>query len=137
MVQEKDITFPTDIKLLRRSQKGSKDQGLKIRQNHKYIVSKMRQIQGFKSHLKNKSRAIRVERKLKTITGRLLLGVGRQLEGLDMLVYQSFIDVSKKVLAQHKTGSNKIYSLHEPHVYCMSKGKDRKRYEYGSRSNSL
>jgi len=27
----------------------------------------------------------------------------------------------------------KIYSLHEPQVYCIAKGKDHKRYEYGSK----
>lgn len=32
---------------------------------------------------------------------------------------------------------NKIYSLHEPQaqVYCISKGKERKKYEYGSKAS--
>ena len=28
---------------------------------------------------------------------------------------------------------NKIYSLHEPQVYCIAKGKDHKAYEYGNK----
>ena len=28
---------------------------------------------------------------------------------------------------------NKIYSLHEPQVYCIAKGKDHKQYEYGNK----
>jgi len=36
-------------------------------------------------------------------------------------------------LAQKKTDSNKIYSLHEPHTQCISKGKEHKKYEFGSK----
>jgi IS5 family transposase len=36
-------------------------------------------------------------------------------------------------LAQKKADSNKIYSLHEPHVQCISKGKEHKKYEFGSK----
>jgi transposase, IS5 family len=28
-----------------------------------------------------------------------------------------------------------LYSLHEPHVYCMSKGKEHKRYEFGTKAS--
>lgn len=140
-VQEKDITFPTDTKLYSKiaehCRRIAKDKGLKVRQSYKRIIPKLMQAQRFRSHPKNKSKAIRAERKLKTIAGRLLREVDRQLEGLDKLVHQSFFDISKKVLAQQKTDSNKIYSLHEPHVYCMSKGKDWKRYEYGSKVNVI
>ncbi len=38
-----------------------------------------------------------------------------------------------KKLAQKKTDSNKIYSLHEPHTQCLSKGKEHKKYEFGSK----
>jgi IS5 family transposase len=27
----------------------------------------------------------------------------------------------------------KLYTLHEPHVYFMSKGKEHKRYEFGTK----
>jgi IS5 family transposase len=37
----------------------------------------------------------------------------------------------EKILAQEKKGNSKIYSLHEPDVYCMSKGKVHKPYEFG------
>lgn len=30
---------------------------------------------------------------------------------------------------------NKIYSLHEPQVYCLSKGKEHKKYEFGSKAS--
>ena len=67
----------------------------------------------------------------------MLREVDRQLEGFDRMIYQGFIDLANQVLTQQKEGSNKIYSLHEPHVYCMGKGKDWKRYEFGSKVNVL
>jgi len=37
----------------------------------------------------------------------------------------------RRVLAQHRKDSDKVYSLHEPDVKCISKGKDHKKYEFG------
>jgi IS5 family transposase len=44
----------------------------------------------------------------------------------DFLFYQ-------RVLNQQPQDKNKIYSLHEPQVYCIAKGKDHKAYEYGNK----
>lgn len=140
-VQEKDITFPTDTKLYKkiveRCRRIARDSGLKVRQSYKRTVPKLMQAQRFRNHPKNKSKAIRAERKLKTIAGRMLREVDRQLEGFDRMIYQGFIDLANKILSQQKAGSKKIYSLDEPHVYCMSKGKDWKKYEFGSKVNVL
>jgi hypothetical protein len=38
----------------------------------------------------------------------------------------------QRVLAQQPKDKNKIYSLHEPDVYVIAKGKDHKQYEYGN-----
>ena len=45
------------------------------------------------------------------------------------------LELYKKMLAQEKNSKNKIYSLHEPEVYCMSKGKAHKKYEYGNKAS--
>ena len=37
------------------------------------------------------------------------------------------------ILLQNKTDKHKIYSLHEPHVSCISKGKAHKPFEFGSK----
>jgi len=39
----------------------------------------------------------------------------------------------EQLLAQQKGNKNKIYSLHEPKVYCLGKGKAHKRFEFGSK----
>jgi IS5 family transposase len=41
--------------------------------------------------------------------------------------------IFEKILSQEGDSKNKIYSIHEPHVYCVAKGKDHKKYEFGSK----
>ena len=40
-----------------------------------------------------------------------------------------------KVLNQQKNDKNKVYSLHEPDVYCIAKGKEHKTYEFGCKAS--
>ena len=35
---------------------------------------------------------------------------------------------------QQRNDSNKVYSLHEPEVHCIAKGKEHKKYEFGNKS---
>ena len=41
--------------------------------------------------------------------------------------------VNQTVNAQKKNDKDKIYSLHEPEVECISKGKEHKKYEFGNK----
>jgi hypothetical protein len=43
----------------------------------------------------------------------------------------------QRVLAQKPKDKNKIYSLHEPDVYVIAKGKDHKQYEYGNKGSLM
>ena len=38
-----------------------------------------------------------------------------------------------RVLSQNRKSKNKVYSLHEPDVVCVSKGKKHKQYEFGNK----
>jgi len=49
--------------------------------------------------------------------------------------FETELDIFNKVLSQKKNSKNKIYSLHEPEVYCMSKGKAHKKYEFGCKAS--
>jgi IS5 family transposase len=133
-VQEKNITYPTDNKLHRKIIKKcvgiAVDQGIELRQSYTRTVKKLLMEQRFRNHPKNKGRARKADRKIKTIAGRLVRELERKLTpGL----HQDSLSLFKEVLAQKKTDSNKIYSLHEPHTQCMSKGKEHKKYEFGSK----
>ena len=41
------------------------------------------------------------------------------------------MEVAKQILSQEKQSSNKTYSVHEPKVECITKGKVHKKYEFG------
>ena len=133
-VQEKNITYPTDNKLHRKIIKKcvaiAAAEQIELRQSYSRTVKKLGQQQRFRNHPKNHQRARKADRKIKTIAGRLVRELERKLPaGLhaDELV------LFKKVLAQKRNDTGKVYSLHEPHVQCISKGKEHKKYEFGSK----
>ena len=133
-VQEKNITYPTDNKLHRKLIKKciviAEKESIALRQSYKRTLKKLLLEQRFRNHPKNKGRAKKADRKVKTIAGRLV----RELErNLSPSRYQVDLDFFKKILSQKKTDTNKIYSLHEPHVQCIGKGKEHKKYEFGSK----
>ena len=133
-VQEKNITYPTDTKLYRKIINKcvaiSDKEGIELRQSYTCTLKKLLMEGRFRNHPKNKGKARKADKKVKTIAGRLVRELDRKLApGL----HQSVLMLFKKVLAQKKSDSNKIYSLHEPHVQCMSKGKQHKKYEFGSK----
>ena len=47
--------------------------------------------------------------------------------------YEKDFILYKKMLEQKRKDKNKLYSIHEPHIYCMSKGKEHKKYEFGTK----
>ena len=49
--------------------------------------------------------------------------------------YQETFDLFLKVSEQKQKDSNNIYSLHEQHIYAIAKGKEHKRYEYGTKAS--
>ncbi len=133
-VQEKNITYPTDAKLHRKIIKKcvglASTEGIELRQSYTRTVKKLLMEQRFRNHPKNKGRARKADRKVKTIAGRLVRELERKLTpGL----HQDTLELFKQVLLQKKSDSNKIYSLHEPHTQCMTKGKEHKKYEFGSK----
>jgi IS5 family transposase len=133
-VQEKNITYPTDNKLHRKIIKKcvamADTQQIELRQSYSRTVKKLAQQQRFRNHPRNHKRARKADRKIKTIAGRLVRELERKLPaGLhaeDLMLF-------KKVLAQKRNDTGKVYSLHEPHVQCISKGKEHKKYEFGSK----
>jgi len=133
-VQEKNITYPTDNKLHRKIIKKciaiADKEGIELRQSYTRTLKKLLMAQRFRNHPKNKGKARKADKKVKTIAGRLIRELERKLPP-DL--HQSLLALFKKVVAQKKTDSNKIYSLHEPHTQCISKGKEHKKYEFGSK----
>jgi len=134
-VQEKNITFPTDNKLHRRiidkCKAISEKEGLSLRQSYTRTLKKLAVDQRFRNHPRNKGRARKADRRVKTIAGRLVRELERLL--LPDSKYRNELELFKRILAQKKEDSNKVYSLHEPEVVCISKGKEHKKYEFGNK----
>ncbi|MCK1491036.1 hypothetical protein IVB14_11575 [Bradyrhizobium sp. 180] len=81
-------------------------------------------------------RANRALKKLKTYLGRIIRDIGRKLGGnadlLAGIVLERMLARARRVLEQkqHRRGP-KVYSLHEPEVECIGKGKAHRPYEFG------
>ncbi len=48
-------------------------------------------------------------------------------------LYLAALKLYQRVLSKKRGDSDKIYSLHEPNVKCYSKGKEHKKFEFGSK----
>jgi len=89
-------------------------------------------------HTKNGSKQARKARKkIKTIAGRLVREIIRNLDEQKLLQHQAQLNIYQKLLLQKRGDSNKIYSLHEPEVKCFTKGKEHKKFEFGSKAAIL
>ncbi|MDI9319824.1 MAG: IS5 family transposase [Phycisphaerales bacterium] len=134
-VQEKNISYPTDAKLhkkiIRKCRNIAQKEGVKVRQSYCQTLKKLSVDQRFRNHPKNKGKARKADKKIKTIAGRLVRELERNLAPNNN--YQNDLALYKKVLAQQRKDKNKIYSLHEPYVNCIGKGKEHKQYEFGNK----
>jgi len=86
-------------------------------------------------HVKRRSKAKKALKRLRTIAGVLLRELQRQLPDAVLEREAERWALYERVLAQQPKDKHKIYSLHEPDVYCVGKGKDHKRYEYGRKAS--
>lgn len=137
-VQEKNVTFPTDAKLtkkvIKRCQKQSEELELPVRQSYKRVLKGLYRDQRFRNHPKNRKKALRADKKVKTIAGRLLRELERNLTMRGLYDdYAQDIALWWRILTQQKNDRDKVYSLHEPEVLCISKGKEHKKYEFGNK----
>jgi IS5 family transposase len=136
-VQEKNITFPTDVKLYRKiaSQcvRIARAEGICLRQSYTRTVKHLVYLQRGRNYVRTKKRALKAARRLKTISGRLLRELQRKLPEERLSEYEPKLRIFERILSQKRESKNKIYSIHEPHVYCVAKGKDHKKYEFGSK----
>ncbi len=138
-VQEKNITFPTDVKLhiriIKQCTKIASEEVIDQRQSYKRTVKKLIMAQRFRKHPKNRKKALQAERKIKTIAGRMVRELERKLTREQKEKYSTSIEIYNRIIRQKKSDKEKIYSIHEPKVYCISKGKEHKKYEFGSKAS--
>jgi IS5 family transposase len=133
-VQEKAIRFPTDARLYDRSRerlvKAAKERGISLRQNYNRKSKALLLKQGRYRHARQPKRAAKCTRQLRTFLGRVIRDIDRRCSSPDEKL-QTLLSISKKIYHQKRNDKNKVYSVHEPEVACISKGKAHKKYEFG------
>ncbi len=133
-VQEKNVRFPTDARLYDcmrvRLVEAARERGIELRQTYARKGEKALRRQSGYARTQQFKRAQRQTRNLKTYLGRVVKDVERKAFDLDDGL-RELLAVSHQLLGQEKQDKNKLYSVHEPHVECISKGKIHKRYEFG------
>jgi IS5 family transposase len=137
-VMPKNISFPTDSKLQNRSRirlvKLAKKHGLMLRQNYNQEAKELLVRINNYLHAKQMKRAKKPIKRLKIILGRVR-DCERKVIGNEALagIFAQELQLAHHLCSRQKHDKKKIYSLHEPHVDCISKGKAHKKYEFGSK----
>lgn len=139
-VQEKAITYPTDsklaIKIINRLNKLAKYHGIGQRRTYAKEVKSLRLACRHFRHVKKRKKAVKAVKRLRTIARILIRELRRRLPGYLLFEqYEKDFLFYERVLNQQPKDKDKIYSLHEPQVYCVAKGKDHKQYEYGTKAS--
>lgn len=135
-VQTKAIRYPTDARLYDRMReklvKRAKAEGIELRQSYERVGKRsLQRVQNY-AHARQMKRAARETKHLKTLLGRVVRDIERKApESSEKMKGQ--LNLSKRLLEQERTDKNKIYSIHEPQVQCIAKGKAHTRYEFGSK----
>jgi IS5 family transposase len=78
-------------------------------------------------------KAKQATRRLRSIGRALVRELVRKTTQKQISPYAQTLLNAWSILLQNKTDKHKIYSLHEPHVCCISKGKAHKPYEFGTK----
>ena len=140
-VQEKNITYPTDDKvykkIIKKCWKIADKEDIDLRQSYRQTIKKLSHQQRFKNTKNGSKNARKANKKIKVIAGRLVREVARKMSLDSLGIHLAALKLYQRVLSQKRGDSNKIYSLHEPDVKCYSKGKEHKKFEFGSKASIL
>lgn len=140
-VQEKNITYPTDDKsykkIIKKCWKIADEEGIDLRQSYTRTVKFLSFKQRFKKHKNGAKEARKAGKKIKIIAGRLIRDLARKVPLERLGVHLPYLKIAQQVLSQKRGDSNKIYSLHEPDVKCYAKGKEHKKFEFGSKASIM
>ncbi|MCZ6804902.1 MAG: IS5 family transposase [Proteobacteria bacterium] len=141
-VQEKNITFPTDSKLLNKVRdnlvKIAAKHRLPLRQNYNRKGPQYALMATRYAHAKQYKRMKKMNNKLRSRLGRVMRDIERQLSVCSeetQAAFNTALAQAKQLIAQERSSKNKLYSLHAPEVECISKGKAHKLYEFGVKAS--
>lgn len=129
-IQEKNITFPTDLKLMEKIIKNcwmiADREGVRLRRSFRRTLPKLRM---------KRMKMAKKAKKLSTMAGALIRELHRKLSSEALAYHREQLDLFERVRNQKRSDKNKVYSLHEPDILCISKGKAHKQYEFGRKAS--
>ena len=135
-VQTKAVRYPTDARLYHRCRerlvKVARAAGLNIKQSYEHVGRRLLMQSSRYAHARQMKRAKACTRTLRTQLGRVLREIERQVEQ-PAVELEKLLATAHRIHAQQRHGKNKIYSVHEPEVECIAKGKADKKYEFGNK----
>jgi len=138
-VQEKNITYPTDGKLYKKvimqCRQIAEQEGVTLRRSYTRELKSLSLKMRFMNHPKRKKEGQKALRRMRTIARAQVNDLARKLTPAQREPYKDLLLRFCAAITQERHDKNKIYSLHEPDVACISKGKEGKPYEYGNKSS--
>jgi len=136
-VQPKNITFPTDAKLLHAAIKGlnrlARRHGVRLRQSYIRVAARAAMMAGRYAHAKQFNRHRRQLRLLRIRLGRLIRDIRRKIAGHPIeAAFEAALARAAQIRSQQQRQRGwKLYSFHAPEVECIGKGKARTPWEFG------
>jgi len=141
-VQPKNITFPTDAKLLHAAIKGlnrmAKKHGVRLRQSYARVAKSAAMMAGRYAHAKQFNRHRRQLRILRTRLGRLIRDIRRKIAGKQDIeaAFETPLARANQIRSQQQRQRGwKLYSFHAPETECIGKGKASAPYEFGVKAS--
>jgi len=134
-VQEKAITWPTQAKLTHRLRKQLVDLAKKsgVELSHTFTrksKTALFEVNRYRNHPNPRKKWLR---KLNTYLGAVKRDIERKISSNEALqeVFKNLFELYERLTKKDPAAKEKLYSLHEPHVECIGKGKAHKRFEFG------
>jgi IS5 family transposase len=141
-VQPKNITFPTDAKLLHAAIQGlnrvAQKHGVRLRQSYIRIAKHAAVMAGRYAHAKQFNRHRRQLRILRTRLGRLIRDIRHKIGGKQSIeaAFEAPLARASQIRSQQQRQRGwKLYSFHAPEVECIGKGKASAPYEFGVKAS--
>ncbi len=135
-VQTKAVRYPTDARLYHRCRerlvKAARREGVVVKQSYRHVGKRLLLASSRYAHARQMKRARGATRKLRMQLGRVVREIERQVTSPSEKL-SKLLDTAHRIHAQQRHDRNKVYSVHEPEVECIAKGKAGKPYEFGNK----
>jgi len=110
------------------------EENITLRRSYRRELKKTLRVVRFSRKRDDRKKLPAAIRRIKTMANALLRDVLRKLPESSLAGRHEELENYRRVVNQNRQDKNKIYSLHEPGVICISKGKEHRKYEFGAKA---